>query len=565
LAGNSKKFVVKNGLSTQNVEFVSNDSDTIITAEIANNSLGFTGSTGSLLTLIDSTEGVVFSINGANSEPILEAESDGTLRLVESTGKVLIGLSETADETNLVQVAGGISANNVTITGALSANGSIGTSGQTLRSDGTKAYWSTEVGYTGSAGFTGSRGDTGFTGSIGFTGSKGDTGFAGSQGQQGFAGSQGIQGIQGFTGSQGIQGFTGSKGEQGTSITIIGSVEDVNATNDPQALLNAEFPSAVIGNGVIDVETGELWIYDGTTWNDVGTIVGPQGATGFTGSQGAVGFTGSLGAAGFTGSAGTSVIWQRITANYAASVNDALIADTTNGGFTVTLPAAPSVGNYIAITDGGDWLVNSLTVARNGSTIEGSANDLILDVRDTKVEFVYDGSTWQVYSSVGRRGETGFTGSQGSIGFTGSTGSNSILVNDDTSTDAIRYPIFTNTTSGSISGGDVASTKLYFNPASGTFNATEFNSLSDIVLKENLKKIENALETITNIDGFEFNWKITGKKSFGVVAQELETVLPDLVMSDKYKTVNYNALIPFLIEAIKELNRKIDNNGNITK
>jgi hypothetical protein len=78
----------------------------------------------------------------------LATASGNTIIQVLDSGNVTVGINSTD---TLLQVNGAISANNITITGALSANGTIGTSGQTLRSDGVKSFWSTDIssiGYT---------------------------------------------------------------------------------------------------------------------------------------------------------------------------------------------------------------------------------------------------------------------------------------------------------------------------------------------------------------------------------------------------------------------------------
>lgn len=135
-----------------------------------------------------------------------------------------------------------------------------------------------------------------------------------------------------------------------------------------------------------------------------------------------------------------------------------------------------------------------------------------------------------------------------------------ITVANDTTTNATRYLTFTAATSGSVSGHDVSSTKLYFNPSTGTLNATVFNSLSDESLKKNVQKINSATETIKKIDGVEFEWKDNDKKSSGVIAQKLEEILPHLVEAgdEGIKTVNYAGLIAYLIESNKELSARID-------
>ena len=91
-------------------------------------------------------------------------------------------------------------------------------------------------------------------------------------------------------------------------------------------------------------------------------------------------------------------------------------------------------------------------------------------------------------------------------------------------------------------------------------------STSDRNLKDNLLIIDTALGKIEQISGYEFNWNSNiederiGKKDYGVVAQEIEQILPHAVNinSRGYKTVNYNNLIPLLIEAVKELSGRVE-------
>lgn len=108
------------------------------------------------------------------------------------------------------------------------------------------------------------------------------------------------------------------------------------------------------------------------------------------------------------------------TANYTAAEGDRIIADTSGGSFTITLPATPSTGAHIIITDGDDWFANSVTVARNGETIEGLSEDVVLDMKGVTTDFIYTGTTWQVTTTTGARGAVGPTGSTGPTGVPGS-------------------------------------------------------------------------------------------------------------------------------------------------
>ena len=99
---------------------------------------------------------------------------------------------------------------------------------------------------------------------------------------------------------------------------------------------------------------------------------------------------------------------------------------------------------------------------------------------------------------------------------------------------------------------------------SGVVTATDFNSTSDARLKTNVQVIEDPLEKVLQINGVSFNWIKDNRPSMGVIADNVQEVLPELVSDTDPKTVNYNGLIGLLIECVKqqqveieELKRKI--------
>jgi len=140
----------------------------------------------------------------------------------------------------------------------------------------------------------------------------------------------------------------------------------------------------------------------------------------------------------------------------------------------------------------------------------------------------------------------------------GILGISSVDVSDDLTTNASYYPMWSTGTTGQ-STIYVSSTKLFFNPSTGTLNATNFNSLSDTAFKKNVVDIGNASNTIRKLRGVEFQWIDNGIKSAGVIAQEVADVLPHLVSeSDGIKSVNYSGIIAYLIESNKDLQRRLD-------
>jgi len=133
-----------------------------------------------------------------------------------------------------------------------------------------------------------------------------------------------------------------------------------------------------------------------------------------------------------------------------------------------------------------------------------------------------------------------------------------VLTANNTDTQTFYLPM-ANATSGTWSNGVVSDTKLFFVPSTGTLNATIFNSLSDESKKTDVVTIESALDKVLEMRGVEFKWADNNEKSTGVIAQEMELIVPHIVKTDQSgtKSVHYDGLIPYLLEAIKMLNEKV--------
>ncbi|NWO04224.1 MAG: collagen-like protein [Alteromonadaceae bacterium] len=164
--------------------------------------------------------------------------------------------------------------------------------------EGTEQEWLFSLkGERGERGPIGLKGDQGDPGPQGIQGIRGP---AGEQGPKGDPGPQGIQGEPGERGPQGIQGAKGDKGDKGddgTSVTIAGNV--ATSTELPTGLGAGD-----AGTGYITNNDGNLHVWSGTEWVDVGPIRGPQGEKGEQGPQGEQGIPGTPGAKGDKGDPG---------------------------------------------------------------------------------------------------------------------------------------------------------------------------------------------------------------------------------------------------------------------
>ncbi len=138
---------------------------------------------------------------------------------------------------------------------------------------------------------------------------------------------------------------------------------------------------------------------------------------------------------------------------------------------------------------------------------------------------------------------TSWVSSAAPVGFT---------TTDDNSTNATYYPVFVTAAGGSTA--KTASTDLTFNPSTGTFSAIIFNSLSDANKKENIQTLTGALEKTLALRGVSYNLIDSNQPSIGLIAQEAEEIIPEVVCTDPQgnKSITYGNIIGLLVEAIKE-------------
>ena len=175
----------------------------------------------------------------------------------------------------------------------------------------------------------------------------------GPQGVQGPKGDKGDVGPQGPQGPQGLQGEKGEQGNDGTSLNVLGTKE-----SEADLPLSAEKNDAYLING-------EMWVFDGTNWNNAGKIQGPQGPQGPVGPQGPKGDPGPQGVKGDLGEKGE----QGLKGDTGPQGEQGPVGpkgeqgDTGARGITFT-PSVDSKGNISWSNDGG--LENPQTVNITG-------------------------------------------------------------------------------------------------------------------------------------------------------------------------------------------------------
>jgi hypothetical protein len=138
---------------------------------------------------------------------------------------------------------------------------------------------------------------------------------------------------------------------------------------------------------------------------------------------------------------------------------------------------------------------------------------------------------------------------------TGSSGR--IVVAVDGSTGSMNFELASNVTAGV----SVNTTIVAAMAANGDFTATgDVTAFSDVRQKTNIETIHYALDAVLKMRGVRFDRKDSGSRGCGVIAQEMQGIAPEVVKSndDGVLSVAYGNLVGYLIEAVKELNAKVE-------
>ena len=115
----------------------------------------------------------------------------------------------------------------------------------------------------------------------------------------------------------------------------------------------------------------------------------------------------------------------------------------------------------------------------------------------------------------------------------------------------------TGTAAGLSTGGETCTFSTDKFVFSKKAEAPDFCATSDRNLKQNLKPVKDALGIIRQVKVHRFEWRDSGSPGIGVMAQELQKILPDAVEDGDPMSVHYNYLFSVLVQAVQELDQKV--------
>jgi hypothetical protein len=166
--------------------------------------------------------------------------------------------------------------------------------------------------------------------------------------------------------------------------------------------------------------------------------------------------------------------------------------------------------------------------------------------------------TWTLPSGDGTSNQVLTTNGTGTLSWS----SKDVAIADQTISSSTHYITMTTATSGVASTLNTSSSRLTFQPSTGTITATVIVESSSISLKENFRPIDNALDAILQLQGLIYDRKDGSQKDeVGLVAEHVNNIIPNVVGKDEKgnpTTIAYQRLTAFLIEAIKTLKSEID-------
>ncbi len=260
------------------------------------------------------------------------------------------------------------------------------------------------------------------------------------------------------------------------------------------------------------------------------------------------------GAIGTTGSVYPSMYFQESTNSTISTIYYDSVSATKKLSFRVNSGAT----DYLNITEAGNIGIGTSAPVTKLHVVGNNDAEVELAVTDTGPAGIEIRSMVNVPQYIDFTPNSSSNSGFGTPDWGGRIIYNNLGANDfQFYTNGVGSPNMVIASSGNVGIGTTSpSEKL---EVTGNVRAVSFISTSDKRLKTNLKKT-SGLKTLQQLTGYRFDWIDSGETEYGVMAQDVEKVMPEAVVTHPEsgtKSVKYNSLIAPVIEAIKELYAKV--------
>jgi hypothetical protein len=334
-----------------------------------------------------------------------------------------------------------------------------------------------------------------------------------------------------------------------TTATALATGRTIGMTGDV-VWTSASFDGSGNVTGTATIQANSVALGTDTTGNYV--AAGAVSGTGLSGSSSSEGGTFTVTSNATNANTASAIVARDGSGNFAAGTITAAL--TGNASTATTLQTARTIGG-VSFNGAANINLPGVNTAGTQATSGNAGSATVLQTARTIGGVSFNGSANINLPGVNTGGNQDTSGT--------SAISTAATVTTSSAASAFKVP-FANTTASTTGNYGLlqdSTATFTYNPSTNVLEAGTFNTTSDISLKENICTFENAMDVVAGLRGVRFTWKKNGIKTVGLIAQEVEKVLPELIGTNAdtgLKSVSYANMVAVLIEAVKELKAEIE-------
>jgi len=341
---------------------------------------------------------------------------------------------------------------------------------------------------------------------------------------------------------------TGALSGNASTATALATGRTIGMTGDV-VWTSASFDGSGNVTGTATIQANSVALGTDTTGNYVQSVANGSYLTG--GGSASEGTALTLGVDATNANTASKVVARDGSGNFSAGTITAAL--TGNASTATTLATARTIGG-VSFNGSANINLPGVNTSGNQATSGNAGSATVLQ-------------TARTINGVSFNGSSNISLSLANLGFTGASNAN-YITNNNQLTNGAGYTTsvgdITGVTAGTNLNGGGSSGSVTLNLDSTitvtTVNAGTVNTTSDERAKKDITPITGALNKVQQLGGYSFTLKETDERSSGVIAQEVQKVMPELVQegAEGLLAVQYGNMVGLLIEAIKEQQVQID-------